>query len=79
MKQKAYLRITKDGKIDASGKFKGEPLRDSNNRAKPTVFLALELNIPDEAFQPPSISASITVPIEKLGTCIETVDPMKVL
>lgn len=79
MKEKIFLRIAKDGKVDASLKFKQEPLRDSSNRAKPTVYLALMIEIPDIAFQAPTISASISVPVEKVGTCIEVVDPMKVL
>lgn len=79
MKQTIYLRISKDGSVDATKTFKQEPIRDCNKKAKPTVFLALSLNIPDEAFKPPNISASITIPIEKLGTAIEIVDPLKVL
>jgi hypothetical protein len=79
MKLKTYLRIAKDGKVDAAIKFKGEPLRDSRGRSKSTVYLALELIIPDEAFRPPTISASISVPIEHLGACIETVDPMVII
>jgi len=41
--------------------------------------MALDLTIPDEAWKPPNISASISVPIEKLGTCIEVVDPLRML
>lgn len=79
MKSKVYLRLTKDGMVNATQSYKPEPLRDSYKRAKPTVFLALELNIPDEAFKPPNITASITVPIEKVGTAIEVVDPLKMV
>jgi hypothetical protein len=28
--------------------------------------------------RPPSISASISVPIEKVGTAVEVVDPLKI-
>jgi hypothetical protein len=76
MKQKIYMRISKDGKVDASNKFKNEPLRDGYKHAKSTVYLALMLEIPDVAFQPPTISASISVPIEKVGSCVEVVDPL---
>lgn len=87
MKQKIYLRIgrTNNGyktKVDASTKAKIEPLRegtDRHSRAIPTVYMALNLTIPDEAFQPPNISASITIPLEKLGTAIEVVDPLRIL
>ena len=85
MKTKVYLRIGKDGskvKVDAHTVPKIEPLRVGQSRyskAIPTVFMALDLTIPDEAWKPPNISASISVPIEKLGTCIEVVDPLRML
>lgn len=79
MRQKIYIRLTKDGTVAATQSYKPEPLCDTYKKAKPTVFLALELNIPDEAFKPPNITASITVPIEKVGTAIEVVDPLKMV
>lgn len=79
MKSKVYLRIAKDGSVDAATKYKPEPLRDSRKRAKQTVYLVLNLEIPDEAFAPPNIFASIKVPIERLETAVEVVDPLKVL
>lgn len=85
MKTRAYLRIGKNGskiKIVANANPDTTPLKAGTDRYSkfiPTVYLSLELNIPDEAFKPPNISASITVPIEKVGTAIEVVDPLKVL
>jgi hypothetical protein len=78
MQQSIYIRISKTGKVEASRKPSQEPLRDSDRKAIPTIFLALNLKIPDEAFKPPNISATISVPIEKIGTSIEVVDPLKV-
>jgi hypothetical protein len=85
MKTKIYLRIGRSGskvKVDASLSTKIEPLREGNARyskAIPTIFMALDIEIPDEAFKPPNISASISVPIEHVGTAIEVVDPLKVI
>ena len=78
MKTTVHLRLTKDGQVNATQTAKVEPLRDTRGKAKPTVFLALQVNNPDEAFRPPSISASISVPIEKVGTAVEVVDPLKI-
>lgn len=84
MKTKVFLRIGKYQqriRVDASLSPKYENLKQTAGRspAIPTVFMAMELEIPDEAFQPANIFASIKVPIEKLGTAIEVVDPLKVL
>jgi hypothetical protein len=79
MEKRVYIRISKSGKIEASRTLKEEPIRGTNRRFEPTVFLALDLTIPDEAFKPPTITASISVPIEKIGTAIHVVDPMKVI
>lgn len=85
MKTKIYLRIAKDGskiKVDASQKTKIEPIREGTHRYSkpmPTVFLAMDIEIPDEAFKPPNISVMISVPVERCGTAIEVVDPMKLL
>jgi hypothetical protein len=79
MKQMVYLRISKDGNVSASSKHNQEPIRDYRKKAKPTVFLALSLTIPDEAFKPPNITASITIPIEKIGNSIEVIDPLEML
>lgn len=79
MKTIVYLRLTKDGRVRANQKFDQDPIRDTYKKAIPTIYLALQLTIPDEAFKPPNISAAITVPIEKLGTAVEVVDPMKTL
>ena len=83
MKTNVFLRIGKDGNKYKSAVTAGpiqDPLRVGTyrgGRAIPTVYLSLSLEIPDEAFRPPSISALISVPIEKLGTAIEVVDPLK--
>lgn len=79
MKQSVYIRIAKNGKVNATNKPSQEPLKDSYGKSIPTVFLALQLEIPDAAFKPPNIQASIKVPIEHLGVAIETVDPLKLL
>lgn len=85
LKTNVFLRVGKDGskyKAVATTNPTQEPLRIGTyrgGRAIPTVFLSLSLEIPDEAFKPPNISASISVPIEKLGTAIEVVDPIRVL
>jgi hypothetical protein len=78
MKTTIFLRLTKDGQVNATQTSKVEPLRDSRGKAKHTVFLSLQVNIPDEAFRPPNISASISVPIERVGTAVEVVDPLKI-
>lgn len=85
MKTKIYLRIGKNGqkvKVVANINPDISPLKAGTDRyAKsiPTVYMALELEIPDEAFRPPNISASIKVPIEKVGTAIEIVDPLRII
>ena len=77
MQTVVHLRVAKNGKTAVTSNPSQEPLRDSANKALPTVFLALNLKIPDEAFKPPNITAMITVPIEKIGTAIEVVDLLK--
>jgi hypothetical protein len=86
MKTKVFLRIGKDDrkiKVDAHISPSIEPMRKGNGayrqKAIPTVYMALELDIPDEAFKPPNISASISVPIEHIGTAIEVVDPLRMV
>lgn len=86
MKTKVYLRIGKDSnkkiKIDARLNPNIEPLKVAPGRyarSIPTVYMALELEIPDAAFNPPTISAYISIPIEKLGTAVEVVDPLRLL
>ena len=87
MKSKVFLRISKDGsgkiKVDASTTSKTDPLKktESYGRSKPlpTVFIALNLEIPDEAFVAPNIYVSITIPLEKVGTAIEIIDPLRLL
>jgi hypothetical protein len=87
MKVRIYMRIGKDEKtkkiyVDASTKQKTDPLRTSANRyssSVPTIYMIQELTIPDEAFRPATISASISVPIEKLGTAVEVIDPLRIL
>ena len=85
MKTKVYIRIGKTGskiKVDARTSPSIEPMRESTARfskAIPTVYIALDIEIPDEAFKPPNISASISNPIEKMGTAIEVVDPLRVV
>ena len=82
MKTKVYLRIGNNaGKIKIAANIKPDisPLKTGTDRwakSSPTVYMALELNIPDEAFKPPNISASITIPIEKVGAAVEVVDPL---
>jgi len=82
MKTKVYLRIGREGlkiKVDAHVKPNIEPLRIGTgkwSKAMPTVFMAIDLEIPDAAFKPPNIFASISVPIEKVGIAVEVVDPM---
>jgi hypothetical protein len=85
MKTKIFLRIGKQGgKIKVDARVIGpsiEPLREGSGRyakAIPTIYMALDLEIPDEAFRPPNISASISVPIEKLGTAVEVIDPLRI-
>lgn len=79
MKTTIYLRLTKDGRIRATQRYDPDPIRDSWKKALPTVFCAVTIEIPDVAFKPPSIIASIVVPVEKVGTCIEIVDPLKMI
>ena len=85
MKAKVFLRIGKNGnkmKVDAKASPSIEPLRNGTDRhakAIPTVYMALELDIPDEAFKPLNISASIAVPIERIGTAIEVVNPLRIV
>ena len=85
-KTKVYLRI---GKVNnwkyitaVSATSTNEPLKDGHGTRRksiPTVFLALDLSIPDEAFQPPNICASINIPVEKVQPCIEVLDPLKIM
>jgi hypothetical protein len=85
MKTRIYLRIgNTNGKIKVVANIKPDlsPLKNGTgrySRSIPTVYMSLELIIPDEAFKPPNISASIAVPIEKLGVAIETVDPLNLI
>ena len=90
MKTKVYLKIGKEGtgnhakiRVEARTNHNGEPIRTGSGihskKAIPTVFMALELEIPDEAFQPPNVFAAIKVPIQKVGTAIEVVDPLRMI
>ena len=87
MKTKVYLRIGRDPttgkvKIDGGSKQNLEPFREKSYRgskAIPIVNMAVNIEIPDEAFRPPNICASIVVPIEKVGTAIEVVDPLRIM
>ncbi|MFA4974064.1 MAG: hypothetical protein WC683_15745 [bacterium] len=85
-KARVYLRVAKDPQggyvSQASKAMTAEPLRRSQTKGAPfipTVFMTLDLDIPDEAFQPPSVHVALQVPKEAVFPCVQVIDSLKIL
>lgn len=83
MKTTAYIRVGKDSnrngrrpyKVEASNKKDHKPIKDTRGRLLPTIFFAVELDIPDNAFNGAArVIAKLNVPEEKLEIAAEVLE-----
>ncbi len=66
-------------KVEVGEKANMTPLKDSSGRVLPTIFVALDLEIPDIVFTPQVINVKVQVQQEKIIGLAEVKAPGKVL